>query len=442
MISNFFFPSTMSDSNKRRTLSKEELEIHQALSQPASGSQQVHPENTKEDNSLTIDELLNLVKNATAIGVQEGMATNASILGKRHRSSSPVASVGAESVDSDLPARGLGSARKETVPLLEVFGTNVNGSAGQEESDSDTFVLEDDTDDIPNRIPSHIPQKASASVGVGTNNEVEPDADLPSNNPRLPASWNPKKKIISWVGGAIDHEWSAEDRKNLKEKFHPIEDYDHLFKPVKMPNKLFKSIKAPSTKKKDYLLSRSEIEKDLFYASDDLCTSTRPLIEALSLLDDLPNCKQIKNLIGQGLQGIFSANLRISKGRREVGRRFVRLDCAEALYGSSPSHRSLFGNVSDAEAVKQAKDKAKLDESLVFIPKKKFCPANKSFQTIPPWKKFQYQNFQNHSSNYNNSNYNNQKGKRWNPNQTQNQNQNKGRGRGRGTQKNSSNQKD
>ena len=186
----------MSDSNKRRTLSKEELEIHQALSQPVSGSQQVHED--PKDTSITIDELMNLVKNASALGVQEGIANNASILGKRHksnspvaplgkrhRSSSPVASIGAESVDSDLPAHGLGSAREETVPLLEVFGTDVNGSVGQEESsDSDPNFEDDDDDDIPNRIPPHVPQKASASVGVGTyNEEEEPDADLPSNNP-------------------------------------------------------------------------------------------------------------------------------------------------------------------------------------------------------------------------------------------------------------------
>ena len=104
--------------------------------------------------------------------------------------------------------------------------------------------------------------------------------------------------------------------------------------------------------------------------------------------------------------------------------------------------------MSNAEAVKQAKETAKLDESLVSIPKKKYYPANKFFQksSIQPWKRFQNPNFQNQYQNYNNnnnsnySNYNNQKGKKWG--QNQNQNQNKGKGRGRGTQKNSSNQKD
>ena len=448
----------MSGSN-RRSLNREELEIHQALS-PASGSQQQPEQQTEvpsasNETTLTVDQLAMLIKSATAIGVKEGLAKsspNRENVRKRQRSNSPAASIGAKSVDSDLPTHGLGVAQEETVTLKEVFGPNVNADnpvTDLEESDESDENL-DNNNNFPNRMTPHDSKKVMTSIGIGTNSDElgEPDADLPSNNPRLPASWNPKKKIMSWVGGAIEHEWSAEDRKSLKEKFHPTEDYDHLFNPVKMPKKLFKSLKALSTKKNDYLLNRGEIEKDLYYASDDLCTSTRPLIEALSLLDDIPNCKEVKHLIGQGLQGIFSANKRISKGRREVGRRFVRLDCADALFSSSPSHRSLFGSLSDAEAVKLAKETVKLDDSIVYAPKKKFrFTDNKGFQRYSnqPWKKFQKQNYQyqsnnfqnNNNSNYSNNNQNNQKRKRWNQNQNQN-----GKGRGKGTQKNSSNQKD
>ena len=100
--------------------------------------------------------------------------------------------------------------------------------------------------------------------------------------------------------------------------------------------------------------------------------------------------------------------------------------------------------MSDAEAVKQAKETVKLDDSIVYVPKKKFRSSNKAFQgySNQPWKKFQNQSYQNQSNNYQNynnnynSNYNNKKGKKWN------QNQNKEKGRERGTQKNSSNQKD
>ena len=61
-----------------------------------------------------------------------------------------------------------------------------------------------------------------------------------------------------------------------------------------MPKKVYKAIKAPSVKQKDYLFNRSNAEKDLFNASSDLCASFRPLIEALSLLDDKVGCVEIK----------------------------------------------------------------------------------------------------------------------------------------------------
>ena len=72
----------------------------------------------------------------------------------------------------------MGDAHEETVPLNKVFGPNVNIDLNQEESDANL-------DNIPNRIPPHVTQKASASIGIGSNSEElgEPGADLPPNNP-------------------------------------------------------------------------------------------------------------------------------------------------------------------------------------------------------------------------------------------------------------------
>ena len=98
------------------------------------------------------------------------------------------------------------------------------------------------------------------------------------------------------------------------------------------------------------------------------------------------------------MMGIFSANKKISKGRRELGRKFVRLDCADSLLSVAPTHLSLFGNSSVPEAVKQAKEATKADNTLVFVPKKKFRPSytpNKGFQfqqTIGFKNQSQYQN--------------------------------------------------
>ena len=196
-----------------------------------------------------------------------------------------------------------------------------------------------------------------------------PDADLPSVDTRPPAIWNPKPKIMKWVSDAVETEWSLEEQKKIVEKFHPEEKFDHLLNPVKMPKKLYKSIKAPSVKQKYYLFNHRNAEKYQFNASSDLCASLRPLIEAVSLLDDKAGCGGIKNLIGLGMMGIFSANKKISKGCREIGHKFVRLDCADTLYGVPPSHFILFGGVSDVEAAKIAKETTKTDDTIVYAPK-------------------------------------------------------------------------
>ena len=148
------------------------------------------------------------------------------------------------------------------------------------------------------------------------------------------------------------------------------------------------------------------MEKNLYNASSDLCAGLRPLIEAVSLLDDRGDCKDIKFLIGQGIQSALSANVRISRSRREVGRRFVRLDCAEALYSVSPPS-SLFGGTSLSEAVKQAKETTKLDESLVYVP-----PQKKPFRGSTPAKRGFYRGSRHGASarnqDYRRSNWNSQ----------------------------------
>ena len=174
----------------------------------------------------------------------------------------------------------------------------------------------------------------------------------------------------------------------MVEKFQAKEEYDHLFLPVKMPSKLYKAMKSSVTKKRDYLFNRQELERSLYNASADLCAAVKPLIEAVSLLDDRPGCGDIKCLIGQGILGLLSSNIKISKGRRELGRRFVRLDCAEALFSVAPSHHSLFGGKSDSAAVTAAKEATKLDDSLVHKPKFK-RPFRPSYSTNAQGQGFQ-----------------------------------------------------
>ena len=170
-----------------------------------------------------------------------------------------------------------------------------------------------------------------------------------------------------------------------------------------MPKKLYKTLKTPAAKKKDYLFSRYIVEQLLYNASADLCAAIRPIVEVLSVLTTLDfssdkvlakvmekvmkklNVSRLKNLLGHGILGICSANIKISRGRRELARRFVRIDWAEALYAVKPTHSSIFGGTSLEDAIKTAKESSKLDSSLVYAPRKK--PFRPSFSY---YKDFQY----------------------------------------------------
>ena len=438
------------------------MEIHEVLS-PASGRQggSVQPQQTPptaktqpKPESFSLRDLSCLIKDSVVSGVQEGLnfnsldnickslensnknlnrfisnnVENEKVSFKRPRLSSQN--------DNDLPRVGSDAVEEDTAPPVEVFGANINDIEEEETESSE----DEEEESIPapsifnSRNPPHTHAKNTvknlAPTSIASSSAIAgdvPDADLPSVDPRPPAIWNPKIKVMKWVNDAVENEWSLEDRKKIVEKFHPEEKFDHLLTPVKMPKKLYKAIKTPSVKQKDYLFNRLNAEKDLFNASSDLCASLRPLIEAVSLLDDKDGCGDIKNLIGVGMMGIFSANKKISKGRREIGRKCVRLDCSDALYGVPPSHYSLFGGVSDAEAAKSAKDTTKADDTLVFAPKpKKFRPS----YSTQGFQKFSGKAFNTPYNYNNNSNY---KGKAWWYYQNQNQNQpSRGRGRGRG----------
>ena len=389
-------PVAMSSSG-RRVLPREELEVHHVLS-PASGSRlndtPAPAQRPRQPQVLSLGDLASLIRDSVVTGIKDGLALSAPDRQlKRKRSASPVAPL--ELIDDDLPDFGVEAVSDdEFAPPAHVFGADVNEepfyeALSEEDQDPDhTFA----PGQVPPRSPAPTQQLSAPAVAVPAVSvpaalaspvvaapviDDEPDADLPSVHPRLPATWLPKKKIVNWLEKAADREWSQEDRKKLVEKYHPEEKCDAIFLPVKMPTKLYKAFKSPATKKRDYLLNRIEVEKNLFYASSDLCTALRPLVEALSLLDDKEDCGHIKHVVGLGLMGVFSANVRISRGRRELGRRFVRLDCAEALFGVPPSHGSLFGGSSVSEALKKAQETSKLDDSLVYASKAKkpFRPA-------------------------------------------------------------------
>ena len=374
----------------QKSLSREELEINEVLASPASGSKKsasektspAHPSKTTKEGPqpkvLSMDDLSSLISESVVKGVKEGFACarqKRKRTASQRESSSGISSPKLIQADADLP--GVDPVQKGTVPPVEVFGSDINEtfeSSDEEDQDREfSSPVPSHRNPSPSVPPAHVSGSSSIPKKVNPSTdkvEEEPDVDLPSGNSRLPASWFPKPKVFAWLEKVADNEMSADDRKQLIEKYHPLENYDHLLSPVKMPKKLYQAVKSYSTKKKDYLFNRSSAEKELFFASSDLCASLRPFIEAISQLDDIPGATSIKALVGKGVLGVLSANLRISRGRREISRRCVKLDCANALFNVNPTHKSIFGNSSDIEAVKAAKETSKVDDSYVFNPPK------------------------------------------------------------------------
>ena len=387
---------------RRRNLNQDELDVHEVLS-PTLGSQRTasvtslgQPPRSHRGtdasmagtplrrplhspNVLNLGDLAALIRTTVVTGMKDGFALS-SPSGTKRKLPEPVARPSVDQdADNDLPSVGNDHVDEDTGYPDGVFGYDVNADPNE-----DSSVHEGETEPDHSFVPARNPLQPSVSAPVAPSgtSPVEPDEDLPSVSPRLPATWTPKDKIIKWLGGASTKEWTMDDRKKIIDSFHPTEQVESLLLPAKMPSKLYKAIKAPAAKRRDYLLNRQDIEKNLYNASSDLCAGLRPLVEAISLLDDRVDCKNIKFLIGQGIMGALSANLKISRSRREVGRRFVRLDCAEALYSVAPTPNSLFGSSSVSEAVKQAKETTKLDDSLVYAP-----PVKKPFRSTHPGSK-------------------------------------------------------
>merc|ERR1712030_270976 len=137
-----------------------------------------------------------------------------------------------------------------------------------------------------------------------------------------------------------------------------------------MPQQIQDAMKDKSIMHSDYLFKRFTTETYLYNCNLDIVTSLRPLLEVISSTKDDPVRTREHLLLGKVFQGLSSACIKLSRGRRELARRFVPLVNAPALYRTKPSHNSIFGSDSTQSAVDKAVKDSKQDKSLVYIPKK------------------------------------------------------------------------
>ena len=160
-LTDFLFLPQTPIMSKRKTLTREEMEIHEVLS-PASGRQggSVQPQqtpppaNTKpKPESFSLRDLSSLIKDSVVSGVQEGLNLNSlnnicKVLENSNKNLNRFISNNMENEkvafkrprlssqnDNDLPRVGLDDVEEDTAPPVEVFGANIN-DIEDEETDS------------------------------------------------------------------------------------------------------------------------------------------------------------------------------------------------------------------------------------------------------------------------------------------------------------------
>ena len=228
-----------------------------------------------------------------------------------------------------------------------------------------------------------------------------PDASLPSSSTRPPINWNPDPEVLAWGVQTLDLcEWSKEDRAMFEKKYSTDPAHDHVFTAVANPPDLLNTLRSKTMTNKDYFFNRAEAEQFFYDANKDLSCGLRPLIDILSTLKG-QGMDHIRTPLAHVFQSISSALSNISRGRRELVRRFVPSDSQPALYRSKPSHQCLFGYSSIDEAMEKAVEAKKINKDLVHVPKKKpnsRLPTGKnygkSYKYIPRYPQY-YNNFQN-----------------------------------------------
>lgn len=249
---------------------------------------------------------------------------------------------------------------------------------------------------------------------------VLPDATLPVSASDVPPNWHPLTSVLAWANGQIDtSEWVAADREALEKQFTPEREFLHLFEAVPAPPDMLTALKHPTTKENDYLFKRYETENYLYTANKDLVCGLRPLIEVISGLTGIPGQEHNRFLLGQVYQSVASALSHINRGRRELGRRFVPLTNAAALFRKKPTHHCYFGDTSVSNAVQGAVSESKVNKDLVLMPKKRQQP----FRLGHPGSKYAGQDYSSASK----GRYQSQRGYNYNNKQQKFQNR---RGRG------------
>ena len=379
--------------SRRSRLSQEELEVQQAISPGSNASNQNTPNPGQRTRAaqaeagtqiVSLQDLTQFIQQEVVTALQSKAHTVGSggvppAGGSRKRV--------AEVVDGlPLPPGPLVAAQ---TPIQ--FGVDVNAPptvVGVEEGHGPALP------DVPTGVPSVPPVVPDPTV-VPAAPVVEPDPALPSAGSSDPPNWHPDPAVLAWAKKMVDAcEWSPDDRKAIRTQFTPDPEHDHLFEAVHMPPDIITAMKHKKTTDSDWLFNRYTAETFFFNANWDITTCYRPLLEVISNLKDSPGHASDRVLLGRVFQGLVASTVKISRGRRELGRRFVPLANAAALFRSTPSHKCIFGGDSTEAAVEQAVKESKCNKSLVYVPPASKQPFRASGSSSKGFRRFPYSQYQ------------------------------------------------
>ena len=214
--------------------------------------------------------------------------------------------------------------------------------------------------------------------GKVNGDELEIDNDLCVPTRNSPNWFPPKSLTTNWAAKYFDEEWSVETLTKFEKKYVAPDEVKHLFTPIPITKAMDHALSSQYTKDTDNFFNRRETERMLFRAAKDISVAYGPFFQALMMLSERGNCGEEKWLITEGLLGVASAMLKITRARRELLRRFFDLAVAKELYNFNPSHSQFFGGSSLDDRVKEAKTLAEAGNNLFFRPKPKAFKSGKA----------------------------------------------------------------
>ena len=302
-----------------------------------------------------------------------GSDTLANFFGERINSVDDSLLHGASSNDAGsrierADVRSEGSLTAPTRPSL--LGEQSTGDSGLVEiaERSEESVTSPSRFPIPEaNAPSEL---VPVSPALGREAEVEEvvDKDLYVPTKRTP-NWSPPIGVMKWASLTFDEEWGLDEVKGYEDRFLAPKEFRHLFTPIPLTKFMEDALGSQYTKDTDYFFNRRETERLMFRSARDICASYGPFFEVLSRLGARGDCKAERALMSEGLLGVASAMHKITRARRELLRRYFKLEIAKNLYSFDPSHSQFFGGSSLVDRVKQAQEMTNAHSSMFFRPK-------------------------------------------------------------------------